>query len=94
MNKKSFLVLTGIAVFIAVVLSPFASGYPDGLESVASGQEFIEKGKAVFSGIIPDYAFPFFENSFWQTAVAGGIGILLMLFFMKRLGGILFRVKG
>ncbi len=57
-------ILAGLAfsVALALIVSPFASSSPDGLEKVAEDKGFIEKAEetepAWNSAPIPDYAFP------------------------------------
>jgi cobalt/nickel transport protein len=70
-----------VAVFMACVLSLFASPEPDGLERVAEDQGFAEKaeGQEVIRAPIPDYVFPGVENEKLGTALAGLIGVLIIL---------------
>lgn len=57
-------ILAGLAISVALALivSPFASSSPDGLEKVAEDKGFLEKAEetepAWNSAPIPDYAFP------------------------------------
>ncbi len=64
-RRKSLYVfiLAGLAlsVALALIISPFASSSPDGLEKVAEDKGFIEKGEREpvwDSAPMPDYAFP------------------------------------
>jgi len=70
-----------ITVFMACVLSLFASPEPDGLERVAEDQGFLEKaeGQEVIRSPLPDYAVPGIENEQLATALAGLIGVLIIL---------------
>lgn len=84
-GKRTFTyVLAGIvlALIIAMFISPFASSYPDGLEKVAENLGFIDKAEGIVSEnyfIIPDYSFGAVSSEFWQTAIAGFFGVLVIL---------------
>jgi PDGLE domain len=77
---KVFVVLAlAVAIGLATAVSPFASPNPDGLEKVAEGKAFLDRGKP--AGIqedspIPDYAFPGVENERVATGLAGFAGTL------------------
>jgi cobalt/nickel transport protein len=79
----------GISLLVALLLSPFASTSPDGLEKVAETKGFSEKGKgwtfwrhAPFS----DYSVPWIENEKVSTALSGLIGILAIFFITIGIG--------
>jgi len=65
-RKKSILVFTmaglAVAVALALIISPWASSSPDGMEKVAEDKGFIEKAEGTEpvweSSPIPDYAVP------------------------------------
>jgi hypothetical protein len=65
-RKKSIVVFTlaglAVAVALALILSPWASSSPDGLEKVAEDKGFLEKAEETEptweSSPIPDYAVP------------------------------------
>ncbi len=80
MNKKEILFGLMVAIFLAMVLSPFASPWPDGLEKVAEDKGFLEKGEVepIFSSPIPDYAWPYFKSEKLATSFAGVAGTLLV----------------
>jgi hypothetical protein len=68
-----------LAVGLAVGVSPWADGSPDGLEKVAGDKGFLADGKVHSiqdSSPIPDYAFPGIDNPRLATAVAGFVGTL------------------
>jgi cobalt/nickel transport protein len=69
----------GVAVFLGVVISPFACGWLDGLERVAEDKGFLARGEGepLVSSPIPDYAFPGLADGGWATAAAGAVGTLL-----------------
>jgi hypothetical protein len=65
-RKKSIIIFTlaglAVAVALALILSPWASSSPDGLEKVAEDKGFLDKAEdtkpAWESAPIPDYAVP------------------------------------
>jgi cobalt/nickel transport system permease protein len=72
-------VLAGLAVALAVVLlAPFASADPDGLERVAEDLGFLETGQSAPYEIIPDYTVPFLGETPVSTIVAGLVGAVLV----------------
>lgn len=78
-RRETFLAL-GIALTIALFLSPFASSWPDGLDRVAKDLGFFEKGEGaeVLKAPIPDYKFPGLDSEGFSTALSGTIGTLAM----------------
>jgi len=82
MKKSEILIGLGIALLVAVVLSPIASPWPDGLESVADQKGFSSKieEKPVVPAIMPDYKMPGIRSGKWSTAVSGFAGTLLLYF--------------
>ena len=71
----------GIAALL-LLLSPFASAAPDGLERVAIGLGFIDGGSGPTAsspvGALPDYAIPGLEGGL-STILAGLVGILIVV---------------
>lgn len=80
MSKQEILFGLAVAVVLAVVLSPFASPWPDGLEKVAESLGFLEKGEGepIFSSPIPDYAWPGLKSEKLATSAAGVSGTLIV----------------
>jgi cobalt/nickel transport protein len=78
-RRETFLAL-GIALAIALFLSPFASSWPDGLERVAKDLGFIEKGEGteMLKAPLPDYKIQGLDNEGFSTALSGTIGTLAM----------------
>jgi len=73
-------VVAGLAISLLVVLlSPFASTDPDGLERVAINLGFIKATSAASYQILPDYTVPFLGKSGLSTILAGVVGILVVL---------------
>ncbi|MEX0762210.1 MAG: PDGLE domain-containing protein [Dehalococcoidia bacterium] len=71
--------IVGYFIAIAVALiSPLASGNPDGMERVAEDQGFIEESQEAGYQIIPDYVFPGIENEAVATMIAGVAGTTIL----------------
>ena len=68
------LVASGV---IATVLSPFASGFPDGLEWVAAKFQFLHEAAPTFVSPLPDYSVLSVSNAAISTGLAGLIGVSL-----------------
>ena len=80
MGKRDAFIGLAAALAIALLLSPFASSWPDGLERVAKDLGFFEKGEGaeVLKALIPDYKFPGLDNEGFSAALSGTIGTLAM----------------
>jgi cobalt/nickel transport protein len=78
-RRETFLAL-GIALAIALFLSPFASSWPDGLDRVAKDLGFFEKGEGaeVLKAPIPDYKIPGLDSEGFSAALSGTLGTLAM----------------
>jgi cobalt/nickel transport system permease protein len=72
-----------IAIGLSVFVSPFASSKPDGLEHVAQVQQFEDKAaeKSIAPAPLPDYLLPGIRSPALATALAGGLGTVLMFGF-------------
>lgn len=70
----------GVALFLAIIVSPLASSLPDGLERVAEELGFSETAREtpIIAAPVPDYTFPGVENAAVATGLAGLIGTLLV----------------
>lgn len=69
----------GLSVLLAVLVSPFASSSPDGLERVAEDQGFATKAANAptwSKAPAPDYAVPGVPRAGLSTAAAGLLGTL------------------
>ena len=69
----------GVAIFLAVAVSPFASSAPDGLERVAADKGFLAKGEGTRVwrwSPIRDYTIPGVSSASMGTAAAGALGTL------------------
>ena len=73
----------GIALLLALFLSPFASSSPDGLERVAEMKGFKDKGESWTLWLyapLRDYAISWVKNKKISTALSGLIGTLAVFF--------------
>jgi cobalt/nickel transport system permease protein len=80
-KKLSFGLPLATATIIGLVLSPFASSYPDGLEWAAEKYEFLHEAAPAFITPLPDYTIPFIQNNIISTGLAGFIGVLVTFLF-------------
>ena len=80
MGKRDAIMGLAVALAIALLLSPFASSWPDGLDRVAKDLGFFEKGEGaeVLKAPIPDYKFPGLDSEGFSTAISGTIGTFAM----------------
>ncbi len=79
-----------IAGVIAALAAAFASGDPDGLDSVAIDQGFEEAGKEPGFEILPDYTIPGIDGTV-STIIAGIVGIAVVFLLVFLLGRLLAR---
>ncbi len=68
----------GLIAIAVVLLSPFASTDPDGLERVATDMGFINTSQSAPYQLIPDYAIPFLGNTNLSTIAAGIVGVIVV----------------
>jgi hypothetical protein len=82
------LVALGLAVFVA----PFASPWPDGLESVAAKLGFDRQSASVIvHAPVPDYRLPGIHSAASATALAGALGTVVVFGLAILLARILVR---
>lgn len=80
-------IVAGLALSLAVVLlAPFASNLPDGLEWVAEQQAFLVAARDASYELLPDYTVPLLGESALSTIVAGAVGVLVVAMIMIGLG--------
>lgn len=76
---KSGWIVAGIAAALLVVLlAPFASGHPDGLEWVAETAGFLDAAREAPYQLLPDYTIPVMSETDLSTILAGIAGALLV----------------
>ena len=80
MKKRDVIISLVVAVFLAGIISMFASSHPDGLEKLAENLGFLEKGEGqpLVKSPIPDYELPGLENKKLATSIAGIAGTLVV----------------
>jgi len=80
MNAKAITLGLGAALILAILISPFACPWPDGLEKVAERIGFLHKreGPPVFHAPVPDYAWPGVKREGSATAAAGAFGTIVV----------------
>ncbi len=74
--SRNWVYVGGLISIIVVLLSPFASADPDGLERVATDMGFINAGQSAPYSIIPDYTIPFLGETALSTILAGVVGVI------------------
>ena len=65
------------AALVGLLLSPFASGFPDGLEWVAGQYQFLHESAPAFVSAMPDYSVAAISNASLSTGLAGLAGVLI-----------------
>lgn len=81
MDRGSAAGIVGVGLAIALgvaLLSPLASGDPDGLERVAEDEGFIETAEDPWYEILPDYSIPGVDDEAASTILAGLVGVVVV----------------
>lgn len=76
-SKRSITVPLIASGIIAAVISPFASGFPDGLEWVAQKYQFFHDSLPSFVSPLPDYSVSWVNSEIISTGLAGLVGVLV-----------------
>ena len=90
-NRSIWLIL-GISLLMALILSPFASSSPDGLEKVAQTKGFSHRGEqwSLWNHApLRDYAIPWIKNEKISTAFSGLLGTLAIFLTSLGIGNLL-----
>ncbi|MGB9597444.1 MAG: PDGLE domain-containing protein [Candidatus Poribacteria bacterium] len=76
MKSRDIIIGIVVSMFLAGLISIFASSWPDGLEKVAEDIGFLEKGEVEppIKSPIPDYTFPGIKNEKLATSISGILG--------------------
>ena len=69
-------ILLAVSMSVAVLLAPFASELPDGLERVAESLGFLKRGTSKVTSPLPDYQIPGLRGGI-STSMAGVVGVLV-----------------
>lgn len=75
---RGWIIGGALASLAVVLLAPFASADPDGLERVAEDLGFLERGQDAPYQLIPDYTFPFLGETGFSTIAAGVVGVVIV----------------
>jgi cobalt/nickel transport system permease protein len=78
------------ALLVALLLSPFASVFPDGLEWVAEKYGFLHESAPAFVGPLSDYTVPLVNIDLLSTGFAGVAGVIVsfgIAWFLLRIMG-------
>ncbi len=78
MRSKKWWIIGLIIALGVTLISPLASGWPDGLERVAEDHGFLELEAEPVYEIIPDYLLPGVPSQGLATIAAGIIGVLVV----------------
>lgn len=76
-SRRSVTVPLLASGIIAGIMSPFASGFPDGLEWVAQKYQFLHESAPTFVSPLPDYTVAAISNEMLATALAGLLGVTI-----------------
>jgi len=82
-----------IALGLAIFVSPYACSWPDGLDKVAEKFGFAGHAATLIKTWIPDYKMPGISAEGIATAIAGGLGTLVMFGLACGIGRLLVREK-
>jgi len=85
-GSRGWVVAGVLLTLAAVLISPLASGSPDGLERVAEDLGFLGIGQDAPYQILPDYSIPFLGETALSTILAGIVGAALLLGLLILLG--------
>jgi cobalt/nickel transport protein len=93
-KAREILIGLSVALLLALVLSPFASSSPDGLEKVAEQKGFLAKGEGepALNAPVPDYAWPGLADEGHATRLAGVVGTLVTFAAAWGVAALLLRV--
>ena len=80
-------IFAGLAVSLfAILISPYASGNPDGLERVAQDLGFLEAGQSSPYNLFQDYSIPFLGDTGVSTVIAGVVGVIVVFGLLMLVG--------
>ncbi|MCX7821306.1 MAG: energy-coupling factor ABC transporter permease [Brevinematales bacterium] len=74
-----YLSIFGIIIAF-ILITPFASNLPDGLEWVVQKYNLLKESEPLFVALIPEYSFNNINNEILSTILAGISGIIITLF--------------
>lgn len=74
-----------LLIVVIIILSPFASPLPDGLERVAEDTGFFETADDSLIEIMPDYSLRVLGDGMVSTIASAVVGVLLVYGFLQLL---------
>ncbi|HSK89627.1 MAG TPA: energy-coupling factor ABC transporter permease [Anaerolineales bacterium] len=77
-GSRGWIAAGGLISLAVLLLSPFASTDPDGLERVAGNLGFLNKGVSAPYQFMPDYVLPVLTQGYIATVLAGFIGLVVV----------------
>ncbi|MDR2437464.1 MAG: PDGLE domain-containing protein [Endomicrobium sp.] len=89
MNKKNLLFI--VPIFAVLLASLFASKLPDTLETISINYGFANKAEET-SSLFSGYSFPFVENHYVSTFLAGLVGLALIYVMFKIMNSLIKRL--
>jgi cobalt/nickel transport system permease protein len=92
-RRGSWAMIALIIALLVVLLAPFASGHPDGLEWAAGLAGFSETAQEAPFQLLPDYTVPFLGETDLSTIIAGLAGALLVALLVIVLSRLLKRKR-
>lgn len=75
---RGWIAAGAVVTLLVVLLSPLASGFPDGLEWVAGETGFLNTAREAPFELLPDYTLPLLGETASSTIIAGFLGALIV----------------
>ena len=85
-GSRGWVVAGAVITLLVLLLSPFASSDPDGLERVAGDLGFVQSGRSAPYKILSDYTLPFLGATPLSTILAGAAGLVVVGLIIALLG--------
>ena len=85
-GSRGWVVAGAVLTLLVLLLSPFASSDPDGLERVAGDLGFLQSGQSAPYQILSDYTLPFLGATPLSTILAGAAGLVVVGLIIALLG--------
>ena len=83
---KGWIIAGFVVTLLAVLISPYASANPDGLERVAEDIGFLNASQDAPYQLLPDYTIPFLGETGLSTVIAGVVGALVVFGLLVLIG--------
>lgn len=84
MPKKTVIITFIISLLVVLLLAPFASPWPDGLEKVAEKYGIIKYEKEPFiKGLFPDYEATGVKSPYLKVVIPGVFGVAITFAFVS-----------